>query len=889
MNFLRNNKKKKEQLTQTDKLPIRKTIQSTQQNLPIKGFVDGIVITKSNEYVKIMEILPSPYFLKPDEEKAKIISRFTQLLKTSPVEMQFKSVSLPASLTKQLNYLEENRSTETNKKCLSLDDDYEITLKSAENYGVKMRFFIIFKYEDEGSLLGKKGSKLERATKQLNNIYNRLKQKLEDCGNEVISLDYDNLNEANAEIFYTLLNRDKFQKEPFKEHFESIIKKYFDHFGDQKFFVPATEYISPDRINFTNTRYTVINNTYYRWLFIPRQGYNSIVYPGWMDLLISSGKGVDVDIFVRKIPATKIMGKLKRSIGHATADTYGAGYDIDTLDAASGTLNAGLFIKDGISSGLDFYYVSTLITVTGSTMEEVDETVERIIKNSAENDIKVMELLSQNEDAFRATLPLCDLPNSIYEKSKRNMLTDGVASCYPFLVYEMMHEKGIYFGADKDTGSLVIVDIFNRKLFPNSNMFISGTTGAGKTFSLLLMALRLRIAHTQVMILAPEKEDEFKRVVDAIGGTFISLGVGSTNRINIMDIYPKDESAQDDEALLNKSANQASYLMEKQSTLITFIQLLYTSLDKNFTEKQKLGEAIIKTYNRFGITVDNESIWNEDHTGYKKMPILSDLLEEVEKMDGMNNIIDILKYLTSGHASFFNGRTNIDLNNEFIVFGLEHNTDELMPLSIFTAMEYCWSKIKENRTKRKMLFIDEWWKMAFNPIAANYSMEIAKLTRAYYSGVCYATQQMSDILAAGDYGKAVIGNCSINIIMKSKKSDIAAMSELVSLTETEHKRLETFNRGDALFIADSNRMIINFIASSSEFDLISTDSETILRLVEEEKIKKKAKEFNKMLEEAPDIDDLFINTSDIEDRFIQGDDLFVSSKELKNTVKGEAE
>ena len=889
MKFLRKSKKKEKQPTQNDKLPTRKTIQSTQQNLPIKGFVNGIVITKSNDYVKIMEILPSPYFLKPESEQAKIIQRFMQLLKTSPVEMQIKSVSLPASLTKQLEYLDENRKVETNEKCVSLDDDYEVTLRNAENYGVKMRFFIIFKYEEEGSLLAKKGSKLERATKQLNNVSNRIKQRLQECGNEIVAVNYDDPNEANAEIFYTLLNRDKFQKEPFKEHFQSILKRYFEHFGDKKFFIPATEYISPDRINFTNMRYTVINNTYYRWLFIPRQGYNSVIYPGWMDLLVSSGKGVDVDIFVRKIPNSQILGKLKRSIGHATADTYGAGYDLDTLDAASSTLNAGLFIKDGISNGLDFYYVSTLITVSGSTMEEVDETIERIIKNAAENDIKIMELLNQNEDAFRATLPLCNLPNNIYEKSKRNMLTDSVASCYPFLVYEMMHRKGIYFGVDKDTGSLVIVDIFNRKLFPNSNMFISGTTGAGKTFSLLLMALRLRIAHTQVMILAPEKEDEFKRVVDAIGGSFISLGVGSTSRINIMDIYPKDESAKNDEAILNKSTNQASYLMEKQATLLTFIQLLYTNLSNNFTEKQRLSEAIIKTYNRFGITIDNESLWNEDHTGYKKMPILSDLLEEVEKMEGMSNVVDILNYLTSGPASFFNGHTNIDLDNEFIVFGLEHNTDELMPLSIFTAMEYCWSKIKENRTKRKMLFIDEWWKMAFNPIAANYSMEIAKLTRAYYSGVCYATQQMSDILAAGDYGKAVIGNCSINIIMKSKKSDIEAMSQLVSLTESEHRRLESFKRGDALFIADSNRMIINFIASNAEFDLISTDSDTILRLVEEEKIKMKANEFNKMVEEAPDIDDLFINTSEIEDSFIQDDSIFVSSKELKNTVKGDAE
>ena len=889
MKYLRKNRKNTTRQNQdVKKKPLKKTIQSTQQNLPIKGFVNGIVITSDNRYVKIMEVLPSPFFLKPEEDQAKIFEYFIQLLKTAPVDMQFKSVAMPSDLKKQLDFLEKNRETETNENCILIDNDYEMTLREAQTYGVKMRFFIIFAYEDDSAVISiKRGSKLEKATKWLNNTAARIQQKLEDCGNEVVEVDPDDPNSANAEIFYSLLNRDIFQEVPFEKNLDNILQKYFKYYKNRDFYIPATEYIAPQKISFSDTKYTVINGTYYRWLFIPRQGYNSIVFPGWMDLLISSGKGVDVDIFTRKIPTARIMPKLKRSIGHSQADFENASSNSGTIDAAGSTFQSGMFIKNGLSSGYELFYVSTLITVSGPTIEYVEEMISQIKKNAAENDIHLMELNSQNEDAFRATLPLCDLPSSIFNKSRRNMLTDGVASCYPFLVYEMMHEKGIYFGIDKSTGGLVVVDIFNRKIFPNSNIFISGTTGAGKTFSLLLMALRLRIMHTQVMILAPKKEDEFLRIVQAIGGSFISLGTGSSYRINIMDIYPKDEKALEDEELINKTSKSISYLMEKQSTIITFIQLLYRGLETNFTEKQRLGEAIINTYKRFGITDDNDTIWNEDHTAYKTMPILSDLLEEVEKMEGMHNIITVLKYLTSGHASFFNGHTNVNLDNEFIVFGLENNTEELMPLSIFAAMEYCWSKIKENRTKRKMLFIDEWWKMAFNPVAADYSMEISKLIRAYYGGVCFATQQMSDILAAGDYGKAVIGNCSINIIMKSKKSDLLAMQNLVNITDNENKQLQSFKRGDALFIADTNRMIINFVASDNEFDLISTDQETILRLVREEKERRYVEEYKQKVASAPDIDDMFSSNDENNTSFFDYNDMFVPSEKLKENIKGD--
>lgn len=102
----------------------------------------------------------------------------------------------------------------------------------------------------------------------------------------------------------------------------------------------------------------------------------------------------------------------------------------------------------------------------------------------------------REENAFLSSLPLLCLDKKLYERSKRNVLTSGVASCYPFTSYEMSDKDGIMMGVNKANNSLVIVDIFNTKIYKNANIAILGTSGAGKTFTMQLMALRLRRKNT---------------------------------------------------------------------------------------------------------------------------------------------------------------------------------------------------------------------------------------------------------------------------------------------------------------------------------------------------------------------------------------------------------
>ncbi|MBR5005042.1 MAG: hypothetical protein IKY14_06250, partial [Erysipelotrichaceae bacterium] len=198
--------------------------------------------------------------------------------------------------------------------------------------------------------------------------------------------------------------------------------------------------------------------------------------------------------------------------------------------------------------------------------------------------------------------------------------------------------------------------------------------------------------------------------------------------------------------------------------------------------------------------------------------------------------VNILDFFVTGSGSAFNGQTNVDLNNPFTVIGLEHLKGNLLPLGIFVAMDFVWSKIKEDRTKQKALFIDEWWKMASNPIAAEYSLQIAKTIRAYSGAMIISTQQMNDIMAVeyGKYGYAVLNNCKTKIILQLEKKDVESVQSYIGITDKEVNLISNFERGDALFIFNGNNIKIHFQASPIEKDLISTDRKDLIKLAQKE-------------------------------------------------------
>lgn len=432
-----------------------------------------------------------------------------------------------------------------------------------------------------------------------------------------------------------------------------------------------------------------------------------------------------------------------------------------------------------------------------------------------------------------AVMPFCNIDRKLFERGKRNVLTSAAASCYPFTSYEMSDENGILLGVNKHNNSLVIVDIFNSRVYKNANMAIIGTSGAGKTFTMQLLALRMRRKGTQVFILAPLKGHEFLRACKNVGGEFISISPASKQCINIMEIRRVDQTAN---AIIDGVVNENSILARKIQQLHIFFGLLIP--DMTHEERQLLDETLIRTYALKGITHENDSLIDPNDTErYREMPILEDvynLLIESQETKRMGNI---LNRLVHGSAKTFNQQTNVDLSNPYTVLDISELTGDLLTVGMFVALDFVWDKAKEDRTKEKAIFLDEVWQLigsSSNSMAAEFVLEVFKIIRGYGGSAVCATQDLSDFfsLDGGKYGKGIINNAKTKIILNLEDDEAMRVQDALKLTDAEIANIIRFERGNGLISTNSNHITVEFKASALEKQLITTDRYELSQIIQ---------------------------------------------------------
>lgn len=450
-------------------------------------------------------------------------------------------------------------------------------------------------------------------------------------------------------------------------------------------------------------------------------------------------------------------------------------------------------------------------------------------------DMDVRTCYFRQEDAMRSVMPFCRLNKKLFERSKRNMLTSAAASCYPFTSYEMSDENGILLGVNKHNNSLVIVDIFNSRVYKNANMAILGTSGAGKTFTMQLMALRMRRKGTQVFIIAPLKGHEFLRACRNVGGEFISISPASKQCINIMEIRRTDQTAN---AIIDGGINENSILAKKIQQLHIFFSLLIP--DMSHEEKQLLDEALIRTYSMKGITHENESLIDpDDPSRYRTMPLLEDVYNILMEAPETKRMGNILNRLVHGSAKTFNQQTNVDLSNPYTVLDISELTGELLTVGMFLVLDFVWDKAKEDRTKEKAIFIDEIWQLVgagSNSLAAEFCLEIFKIIRGYGGAAIAATQDLNDFfsLDGGKYGKGIINNAKTKIILNLEDDEALRVQDALNLTDAEISNITRFERGNGLISTNSNHITVEFKASNLEKRLITTDRYELNQILQEQ-------------------------------------------------------
>ena len=803
--------------------------------LPIERIEHGIIFTRDHRYVKILEVEPINFLLRSSREQRGIIYSFMSFLKISPVKIQIKMISKMADINRHLEQSQKELDAEENENCRVLQEDYiRFVRRLSSREAVSRRFFLIFEYEPFN--VNRKIEEKEIIS-ELETAAQTAKTYLYQCGNELV--EHENENEFLTDVFYTLLNRKRWVDLPLPERIRQVLTGYVKEGGlDQLDHVPPTAFIAPEELELTHSNYVKINGLYQSYLMVPSNGYKSKVAAGWLSLLVNAGEGIDVDLYLQRQPKDKIQQRLGQQIRinrSKLKDASDTNSDFDDLDSA---IRAGYYLKQGLANNEDFYYMNLLITITASSHEELEWRIQEMKKLLISQDMNLHTCVFLQERAFLSTLPLAALDKKLFELSKRNVLTSGAASCYPFVSYSLCDDNGILLGVNKYNNSLVITDIFDSRQYKNANICICGCSGAGKTFTMQTMALRMRRKGIQVFIIAPLKGHEFYRACKNIGGEFIQISPASPHCINIMEIRKTDNSVNE---LLDGPTMDASALATKIQKLHIFFSLLIP--DMTHEEKQLLDEVLIQTYAKKGITHNNESLIDPAHPDrYKKMPILEDVYNILIKSEDTKRLAHILNRLVHGSAASFNQQTNVDLSNKYTVLDISELTgsSDLLTVGMFVALDFVWDKAKENRTEEKAIYVDEVWQLigsSSNRLAAEFVLEIAKIIRGYGGSAVFATQDINDFfsLEDGKYGKGIINNSKTKIILNLEDEEAQRVQSILHLSETEVMNITHFQRGNGLISTNNNNITVEFKASALEKELITTDRQELLEIVERRK------------------------------------------------------
>ena len=812
----------------------------TQDFIPIKNLEHGIIETTDGRYIKILEIEPINFMLRSEEEQYEIICSFASWLKISPVHLQFKSITRKADSDKHIAMLRKETETEESEQCKKLSEGYIRLIKDVgSREALTRRFFLIFRYEElrrnENSDYGQICSTLLTAEQNARAYFMQ-------CGNNI--LQPKDPDEATAEILYMFFNRRSCVEEPFHSRVDRIVLDTMAAKNkvigiDPIPHIRMAHFIAPRGIDLTHRNYIIMDGLYYSFLYIKGNGYPNKVRAGWMSSLINAGEGIDVDVFLRRENRSKTIDKVAQRIRLNRTKLKSMQDTSTDYEELAGSIQAGYFIKQGIANyNEDLFYMSVFVTVSARTYEELMWRKQQMTDMLKSMDMYVSDCSFQQEDALRTVMPFLQISPKLEKKSKRNVLTSGAASTYMFTSFEMSDDTGVLLGINRHNNSLCIVDLFDTKKNKNANLNLLGTSGAGKTFTMQLLALRMRMRGIQCYIIAPIKGHEFRRACNRIGGQFIKIAPGSPHCINIMEIR---HTISPEMELIDELdySEMDSLLAQKIQQLIIFFSLLIPDMTNE--EEQMLDEALIRTYGKFGITHDNDSVYEDRNAvppKMKTMPILGDLHEELQKNEMTKRIAVIVSRFVTGSAQSFNQQTNVDLSNKYIVLDLSELKGKLLPVGMMIALDYVWDKIKSDRTKKKAIMIDEIWQLigaGSNRMAAEFCLEIFKVIRGFGGAAISATQDLSDFfgLEDGRYGRAIINNSKNKIILNLEPDEAEFVRDTLKLTKTEIRSITRFERGEALICSNNSKVPVIIKASKEEQKMITTDRAELEAILKE--------------------------------------------------------
>lgn len=555
-----------------------------------------------------------------------------------------------------------------------------------------------------------------------------------------------------------------------------------------------------------DSRYLELGSKFVSTLFVI--SYPRHIAVGWFESIINLNVPLDIGMFFYPVKTEVILKQLKKKVGEVEAQIYSDAEKGAPRDPLAETALRDIeSLRDNLTQGTEKFFQHALyVTVYSDTKEDLTVLTEKVESIFGSKLVYSKRVYYQAEQGFNSTLPLGN--DELYIAF--NMNSSPAAASFPFMSSELTSDKGILYGINQHNNSLILFDRFSLQ---NANMVVFATAGAGKSYAVKLEILRSMMLGTDVIVIDPE--NEYKYLSDAVGGTFINVSLNSQSKLNPFDL-PRPYDAQMTTADIIRSA------------VIVLKGLLRIMLGKLTPEEDSLlDRALIETYAKKDITGDADLRQIEP-------PVLSDLQQILEGMTDTKSLVARLKKYTEGtFEGLFNNFTNVDLDNQLVVFSVRDLEDELRPMGIYMIMNYVWNIIRSEKKQRIMAIDEAWWLMRHDD-SAKFLNALVKRCRKYYMGVTTITQDVSDFLHSA-YGNQIITNSELKLLLKQSTAGIDTVAKTFLLTQGERYVLLNARQGDGLFFAGEKHAYMHVEASYYEDKIITSDPRQILEIEQAKK------------------------------------------------------
>jgi type IV secretory pathway VirB4 component len=583
----------------------------------------------------------------------------------------------------------------------------------------------------------------------------------------------------------------------------------------QKGVTALRDFIAPSSIEFSSSFFrlgTRFARTYYVY------GYPRQLYTGWLSSMVNLDEAMDMSMYVYPVESQVVLENLRKKVTQLEAGIQidnekgrvrDPGKQAAILDAEE--------MRDKLQVGEErFFRFGLYFTVYATSEEELEFISHKVESLLGQQLIYSKPATSQQEQGLNSTVP--QLTDQL--QIRRNFSTGALSTSFPFTSADLTQDNGILYGINMHNSGLVIFDRFSLE---NGNSVVFAKSGAGKSFTVKLEALRSMMFGTEIFIIDPE--NEYQRMCEAVAGAYVRLSLSSTTRINPFDLPKVVDVEEADNALRSNLITLHGLLRLMMGGAQAQIQAQGGATMPALapSEEADLDAALIETYAKAGIT-------NDPLTHSSQPPTILDLYDTLLHMGGTGPQLAqrLRKYTTGTFAGIFSQQSNINIDNPMVVFNIRDLEDELRPVAMYIVLNYIWNKTKSDQKKR-ILIVDEAWQLMKYEDSANFMFSLAKRARKYNLGITTITQDVEDFMGSR-MGRAIVANASMQILLKQSSSAVDVLSDVFKLTSEEKKRLSQFPVGQGLFFAGQNHVHVQIVASPTEASLITTNPQQVQQM-----------------------------------------------------------